>query len=242
MGLFGLGRSSPPGVPPMGAMQVFGAGAPTSAVSLGRRIQAVPGEDPNEGEPWWKPLLPVLIAGGLSLGQQIWQNKREDSAHQREMKDLEAAGLNPALAAAGQGAQTGKVDVVGSALQLQRAKAEIDLIKAQTMQQSASAFETTERGKEIATFAPGRGDETQARIALMRGNLDEIRERIPQIKELALAEIRGKVTSAQLTEIETLLRGTQLENARNLEALAERMGIMGPALQLLIQMSNALRR
>lgn len=246
MGVFGLGRPSLMGGGPMPA---FGPGAPTSAMGVQRRLQEAPGEEPNEGVPWWKPLLPVLLSGGLAVAQQVWQNRREDSAHQREMRDLESAGLNPMLAAAGQGAQTGNTDVIGSALALNRARAEIELVRSQAMAARGSAAQSEASADEIKRFAPGRAAEVAARTAVAQGNVKMIRAQLPFIRKRAEAEIRqmmasgtSALSSADLNRVLSELRGTELANAKNVEALATRLGIMSPMLQLLIQMMNTAAR
>ena len=69
----------------------------------------------------------------LQLQAQQWQTQMANTAHQREVKDMRAAGLNPILSATGgNGAAVGSVgqgsaaepsmDLVGSALAFQQMK------------------------------------------------------------------------------------------------------------------------
>lgn len=133
-----------------------------------------------------------MIGGWITSAQNVHNmrqerriaHRREDSAHQRAMADLEKAGLNPILAGH-QGAQSS----MGSAaqihnsfepLQTQLIKAQIaDIHSARKLKDSQSAL----AGEERALKA-GQGMALQPEIDTYQERKEAIREHLRQIKLL----------------------------------------------------------
>jgi len=189
------------------------------------------------------PVTAALIGAGTTLAQNIWSARRADTAHQREVKDLKAAGINPIhTARGGGGAPVGEMQDIGrgagSALEVRRANAEIKLLEAQARQLGSSSRLAETQANEISSFAPGRAAEASARTGLTNTQAATAQDLRKYLIAAAKEEVQLKVSSARAARARAILDEAGAARAENLEALEkefQKLGAWGPAARLLFE-------
>lgn len=204
---------------------------------------SVPRQVPSAGPPESRgPLYASLIGAGLGLIQNIWTARRADTAHQREVKDLERAGLNPILSTQGRGADVGQMEsVAGSAAAAARTRGELELLRATADREAANALLARTQAHEISSFAPGRAAlvQMQTRVAAM--DEKQRREMLPALLARAQEEVGLTMAGARAARARAALDELAREGAMNEQEFQRMVGELGPWTRFFLEVLRGVR-
>lgn len=201
-------------------------------------------------------IVAALIGAGSSLLTNAWQAHRADTAHQREVRDLQRAGLNPALSAmGGRGAEVGDIRDPGergisSALAARRLQAETALLAEQArLTADQGALARTQAADIQQGWNAGRWDLIREQVEGARLSNEQLRGMLPSViarareeVEMTAASARQARARARLDELEEVGRMNEAEMEKWLTEFRDVGESFGPAARMLMLILNRLSR
>lgn len=194
------------------------------------------------------PLLPAVIGAGVDLAGMLFQKHQADTAHQREVVDLQKAGINPLMTAQTRGSPVPDLPSFGadvqagisSGLSLQRQPRELDRL-------SAVVAETAARARELGISADWMDTLKALQVKLMDRDLtlkDLDIQQLRLIQPIALDQARAELlaTGASARHANALADLDELAKtgAVNVQKLEQDIGESGPAARFLLELIRSI--
>lgn len=221
-------------------------------------MSQAPPKDPGRPKPdiigQYGPVVAGAVLGGVgsllsakraeaeAARNRAFQEEMSNTAHQREMRDAMAAGINPIFLGSGPGASTpggsqasipdfgqGVSRGVASALAVKQAQANIELTRSETLRNTTSSY-----AEQL--LAPQRFSLMQAQEMVASADARTREQLIPLVLERARQEVELTMASARRANAAALLDEYAATGAANLKDFEERAGEAGPWVRLLFEL------
>lgn len=197
------------------------------------------------GAPWFAP----IIGAGMDVAQTLFAKHQADTAHQREARDLIAAGINPIMTAGQRGAPVPEQPSLSESFQrglstslaVRMQKAQIGLVEAQAAAARAQAQTTVIQGSRLSSMTPLEMSVLQGRSDLTGLQADQLRAMLPMVAEKLRAEISSQLAGARRTQALAALDELSRPGAEASSALASQLGEAGPLGRLFLEILKALK-
>lgn len=199
----------------------------------------------------------TLLSSALNLRESSknrqFQEELSGTAHQREVRDLIASGLNPILSAnhgasTPGGSQASVEDLgagfsrgVASALAVKATKAQIEVAESQADQNSAQAQLARTQAADISsTAAAGRYRQISSAADVAQLDARQRTELYDTMVAQAKAELQRSVSSALALDAGRALDKAALTGELNIQKFEKKVGVLSPALRSALEILRVL--
>jgi len=207
----------------------------------------------------WGKWGPWMAAGATLAGTALtvreagknrdFQERMSSTAHQREVEDLKAAGINPMMSGMGGASQPsgamgdyGGLDrAVANALMVKQANATIDLTHAQASAAAGAGVLSRTQAADISTTAQDRYRVLAAQAAAGEISAEQARAVMPDLIKQARANVLSTQATARQAKALAVLAELDRSGRVNIAKFEQEIGAMGPFGRYILEILRAVK-